>query len=733
MECVMMAGHAQSLPGFITEKGRDLRIDLLRGYFVFAMVVDHVCGASPLWLLTGGNRFFFGAAEGFILTSGLVTGLVYARLIRRDGMGRSFMKVLARALKLYLLTLALTLILLPLSELLRLPWAQGVDTRDPVAVLVEIVTLHRTYYLVDVMLLYTIVFLLTPLALVLLDQSKRWWLLGGSWLLWALFQRWPDYAALPWPIAGNYLFNFSAWQALFFTGLAFGYGRRAMPVPRPRVARLWLVVTGAVLGGMIALFVLLQTPGAFATPVHSYDLRTLLSDLFLDKVDVRPGRVFAAGVTFTFLFLAVTVFWPAVRRAVGWLLLPLGQHALYAYTVHVGLVVLAALALAPLQQRGGVPMWLNALVQVASVGVVWLLARHQVLAPTPRTQRLYNLSPILFAALAEVALAAVPVPASGLSNATVAAAAAPVNRFGTPIPPTPAPAANPFGTPIPATAAPAEAQAPQATPTPEAWPADPSQALARVAPWVGEIQGTLEEHWFYSRALDREMPYWAYLPPGYNTASARYATVYLLHGAGGHRDEWINYGAVSVADREMASGVMPPMILIMPQGDRGFWVNNVGGPRWGDYVTQDLIAQVDATFRTLPEPQARAVGGLSMGGYGALTLAFTHPDLFGVVAANTPSLHTESADVAFLGSGDEFAARDPVSLAATLPGLDRLRIWIDIDDHDNWLARAQELHDTLDRRGIPHTWNVYPGEHDWAYWTAHVLDYLRFYASALEH
>ena len=715
-----MAANAQALPDFV-EKGRDLRIDLLRGYFVFAMVVDHVCGASPLWLLTGGNRFFAGAAEGFILTSGLVTGLVYARLIRRDGMGRSFMKVLTRALKLYLLTLALTLILLPFSELLHLPWAQGVDTHDPAAVIVGIVTLHRTYYLVDVMLLYTILFLVTPLALVLLDQGKRWWLLGGSWLLWGLFQCWPDYAALPWPIAGNYLFSFSAWQGLFFTGLAFGYGRATLPVPRPRTARLWLAVTGTVLAGLIVLFVVLQRPTALASATHGYDLHALLSDLFLDKVDVRPGRVLAAGVTFAFLFLATTVFWQGVRRAVGWLLLPLGQHALYAYTVHVGLVALVSLALAPLSQRGGVPQWLNALIQAASVGLVWLLARYQVLAPTPRTQRLYNLSPILFAALAEVALILVPAPASGsLASAAVAAVAQPVNRFGTPIPPTSAPGVIPTQTPAP-------------TPTPEARPAEPSQALERVAPWVGEIKGTLEEHWFYSRALDREMPYWAYLPPGYGASGQRYATVYLLHGVGGHRDEWINYGVVSVADREMASGSMPPMILIMPQGDRGFWVNNVGGPRWGDYVVQDLVAQVDATFCTLPQPEARAIGGLSMGGFGALTLAFTHPDTFGVVAANTPSLHTESADVAFLGSGDEFAARDPLSLASTLPGLERLRIWIDIDDHDNWLARAQELHDILDRRGIEHTWNVYPGEHDWEYWTAHVLDYLHFYAEALQH
>ncbi|MCX7670000.1 MAG: OpgC domain-containing protein, partial [Anaerolineae bacterium] len=100
-------------PCYIDRHGRDLRIDLLRGFFVFAMIVDHVRGQSPLHLLTGGNRFYASAAEGFILTSGLVAGLVYRRLMERNGMGATLLKVLQRASVLYLLTIALTLIILP--------------------------------------------------------------------------------------------------------------------------------------------------------------------------------------------------------------------------------------------------------------------------------------------------------------------------------------------------------------------------------------------------------------------------------------------------------------------------------------------------------------------------------------------------------------------------------------------------------------------------------------------
>ncbi len=749
-------------PPFITPQGRDLRLDLLRGYFVFAMVVDHVCGMSPLWYLTGGNRFFAGAAEGFVLTSGLVAGLVYARRIKRDGLGPSLVKVLSRVFTLYLLTVALTLALVPFSELFHLPWSQGVMTRDPLSAVVSILTLHRTYYLVDVMLLYTVLFLLTPLALVLLEQGKRGWVLGTSWLLWGAFQLWPHCLALPWPIAGNHLFNFSAWQVIFFSALVLGYGRPVLPVPRPHRARLLLALSGAVLLLLVALFFVVHSPGA-AGP----KLVALVEDLFLDKVNLRPGRVLAAGVTFSFLFLAVTVFWQPVRRGLGWLLLPLGQQALYAYTAHVGLVALVAIALARLGLGSPGLVWLNALIQVAAVALIWLLVRYQVLAPTPRTRRLYHLAPVPLTVLAVCVFHFAPT----LAYADPAGTAQAVNRFGTPLPtaaqvnrfgtplPTDAVQANRFDTPLPAatptldvdglgaswpSGPPVDTPEPvavheagpsptaQPAPTPDVKPADPAEALARVAHWVGAINGGLEEVWFYSDALGREMPFWVYLPPGYATDGRHYPVLYMLHGAGGHRDEWICYNLVQVADWEMSQGTLSPMIIILPQGDRGFWVNNVGdGPRWGDYVAQDLVLYVDSTFRTLPVAESRAIGGLSMGGFGALTLAFTHLDTFGVVGAHSPSLHPEGWNLSFLGSGEEFAERDPLSLAGTLPGLERLRIWIDVAVEDNWLGRVHELHETIAWRGIEHAWHVFPGTHVGEYWITHTPEYLGFYADTL--
>ena len=112
-------------PPYLTPSGRDLRLDVLRGYCVFAMIVDHVAWLSPLHLLSGGDRFLFGAAEGFILISGLTAGIVYRSLIGRGGFPAAARKAFRRAFSLYLLAIGLTLLVGPVFETLHAPGAQG--------------------------------------------------------------------------------------------------------------------------------------------------------------------------------------------------------------------------------------------------------------------------------------------------------------------------------------------------------------------------------------------------------------------------------------------------------------------------------------------------------------------------------------------------------------------------------------------------------------------------------
>jgi S-formylglutathione hydrolase FrmB len=162
---------------------------------------------------------------------------------------------------------------------------------------------------------------------------------------------------------------------------------------------------------------------------------------------------------------------------------------------------------------------------------------------------------------------------------------------------------------------------------------------------------------FHSPALGVAREYFIYLPPAYaRSPRTRFPVVYLLHGYVGDEAEWLTHGEISVtADSLIASGT-PSFILVMPDGDRGYWVNWEQSPtfeecaasdelsepaasgcarqwRYGDYVAHDLVAHIDSTYRTIPDRSGRGIMGLSMGGTGALLLAFTTPRLFGAAGS----------------------------------------------------------------------------------------------------
>ena len=100
----------------------------------------------------------------------------------------------------------------------------------------------------------------------------------------------------------------------------------------------------------------------------------------------------------------------------------------------------------------------------------------------------------------------------------------------------------------------------------------------------------------------------------------------------------------------------------------------------------------------------------------------TRPDVFGTVGAHSPALRDNQGWLAFLGDGEEFARKDPLSLVRTAESIEDLQIWIE---------RTELLHDALTEREIKHEWHVLPGGHDGDYWRENTLNYLRFYEGAL--
>ena len=152
----------------------------------------------------------------------------------------------------------------------------------------------------------------------------------------------------------------------------------------------------------------------------------------------------------------------------------------------------------------------------------------------------------------------------------------------------------------------------------------------------------LEGQTLHSDALDRDWSYTIYLPPDYDRSERAYPVFYLLHGLGANHTTMVRiHNANTIADSLIASGDIPPVILVMPDGSRSMWLDSDRETGFGAIETaliQDLISHVDDTFRTVSMRRARMIAGTSMGGYGALRLAFRHPDLFGAVAGIYPAM-----------------------------------------------------------------------------------------------
>src|SRR6266571_807031 len=181
--------------------GRDSRLDLLRGFAIFAMVVDHFGGHSWFTYLTGGNEFLVSAAEGFVFLSGFVTGMVYGRRMERSGWLAAAEAIMRRAALLYLVTVGLTLLFVALFLFtdLRL-WfdrVYGLGLIDPVELLVGTLTLHYTYHGTDILWMYTVLMSATPLLFHFLVTGRTRQLVTGSVLLWLAYQVFPAEAAIP--------------------------------------------------------------------------------------------------------------------------------------------------------------------------------------------------------------------------------------------------------------------------------------------------------------------------------------------------------------------------------------------------------------------------------------------------------------------------------------------------------------------------------------------------------
>lgn len=150
-------------------------------------------------------------------------------------------------------------------------------------------------------------------------------------------------------------------------------------------------------------------------------------------------------------------------------------------------------------------------------------------------------------------------------------------------------------------------------------------ASGQVSPPVPEGLQTVS---FYSPAVSRQMKFDIVLPPGYEESDQHYPVLYLLHGYMQNYTVWgRNLGAAFYARN------FTDLIVVMPDAGNSWYINYASSTdnqrnNWEDHIVRDVIGYVDSNFRTVARREGRAIGGLSMGGYGAIMLGLRHPGMF---------------------------------------------------------------------------------------------------------
>ena len=220
-------------------------------------------------------------------------------------------------------------------------------------------------------------------------------------------------------------------------------------------------------------------------------------------------------------------------------------------------------------------------------------------------------------------------------------------------------------------------------------------------------------------------PVAAVIPAG-STTRPRPLLVFL-HGYGANQDSYLTDAMFAALARP---GAQAPDVVFPYGGPDSYWHDRADGA-WGSYVMREVIGQ--AIARLHADPRRVAIGGISMGGFGALDLARIHPGRFCAVGGHSAALWAsggESAAGAFDDARD-FARHDVIAAARAGRLSQGIPVWIDVGTQDPFRPADTLLASLLRAHGQPVSFHVWPGGHDSAYWNSHWASYLAFYARAL--
>jgi putative tributyrin esterase len=210
-----------------------------------------------------------------------------------------------------------------------------------------------------------------------------------------------------------------------------------------------------------------------------------------------------------------------------------------------------------------------------------------------------------------------------------------------------------------------------------------------------------------------------------------FPVLYLLHGLSDDHTIWCRRTSIERYVREL------PLMVVMPDGGRGFYTDAIEGMAYEKHIMVDVMGFVERMFNVRTDRLGRAIGGLSMGGYGSMKLALKYPDVFGSVVAHSgvydmahligPNSHSPVEFRRIFGPDAAGGPDDVYALAARIDRSQIPAIRFDCGVEDGLIAHNRALHAHLERLGIPHEYAEYPGAHTWDYWDEHIQEAIAFH------
>ena len=282
--------------------------------------------------------------------------------------------------------------------------------------------------------------------------------------------------------------------------------------------------------------------------------------------------------------------------------------------------------------------------------------------------------------------------------------------------------------------------------------------LLLVAGTSASAQSRIDCSALNSHILKQVVHYCVYLPAGYDGGATqspprRYPVLYFLHGLGDNEQTLFNGGGWSLFDDLRKQHKMGDFLIVTPEGRRSFYINSADGSvRYSDFFLQEFLPHIEGKYRVLPGREGRAISGISMGGYGALRMAFAHPELFSAVSAQSAALITESPQE--LDSASRTGAPLAGVLAAVFgnpidvphwndnspfvlakrnaAALRKTAIYFNCGQDDNYGFEkgAAALHDELKKESVKHEYHAYPGDHSLTYFLSHFDEVMEFHSQA---